>query len=63
MIVDWQQPDGSTEKMFGIPVKLSKTPGAIRTAPATFGCHNDEILSGLGYSRAEIDDFRARKII
>jgi crotonobetainyl-CoA:carnitine CoA-transferase CaiB-like acyl-CoA transferase len=63
MIVDWQQPDGSKAKMFGIPVKLSETPGAIRTGPATFGQHNVEILTGLGYSRAEIDDFGARKII
>lgn len=63
MIVDWQQPDGNTAKMFGIPVKLSETPGAICTEPATFGHHNQEILAELGYSRTEIDDFRTRQII
>lgn len=63
MVVDWRRPDGTASKMFGIPVKLSDTPGAIRTEPAGFGQHTDEILESLGYSPEIIGDLRARKII
>jgi crotonobetainyl-CoA:carnitine CoA-transferase CaiB-like acyl-CoA transferase len=47
----------------GISIKLSDTPGSIRTAPAWFGQHNQEILEGLGYSEADITDFTVRNII
>jgi crotonobetainyl-CoA:carnitine CoA-transferase CaiB-like acyl-CoA transferase len=35
----------------------------IDTPPPTFGQHNDEVLRGLGYSAAEIADFRAARVI
>jgi crotonobetainyl-CoA:carnitine CoA-transferase CaiB-like acyl-CoA transferase len=39
----------------GIPVKLSRTPGAVREKPPLFGASTREILSGLGYSESDID--------
>ncbi|MBT8329881.1 MAG: CoA transferase [Desulfofustis sp.] len=63
MIVDHEQPDGNRLKSLGIAIKLSGTPGSIRSWPARFGQHNEEILSGLGYSGPEIEQFRHRKII
>jgi crotonobetainyl-CoA:carnitine CoA-transferase CaiB-like acyl-CoA transferase len=63
MFVDRDQHDSAISKALGISIKISDTPGAIRTAPAHFGQHNEEILSGLGYSEAQVDDLRARNII
>ncbi|MDP1538019.1 MAG: CoA transferase [Burkholderiales bacterium] len=37
-----------------IPVSFSKSPASIRSAPPTLGEHTDEVLSGMGYSAAEI---------
>jgi crotonobetainyl-CoA:carnitine CoA-transferase CaiB-like acyl-CoA transferase len=38
-----------------IPVHFSKTPGAIRSPPPTLGEHTRSVLSGMGYSDAEIE--------
>ena len=63
MIVELDQLDGMKQKSLGISVKLTGTPGSIRSGPAHFGEHNGEILSGLGYSEAEIEDLKSRKVI
>ena len=63
MIVEIEQSDGSKEKSLGMAIKLSGTPGSIRSGPVRFGQHNEEILSGLGYSGSEIEQLRNRKII
>lgn len=41
-------------KGIGIPVKLSRTPGTVRSAPPRFSEHSDDVLSEAGYSDAEI---------
>jgi crotonobetainyl-CoA:carnitine CoA-transferase CaiB-like acyl-CoA transferase len=42
--------------VLGLPVKLSETPGAVRTPPPRLGEHTRAVLSGdLGLSAAEID--------
>ena len=39
-------------RLLGIPVKLSETPGAVRTAPPTLGQHTASVLTGdLGLDR------------
>ena len=63
MIVELEQPDGSKVKSLGMAIKLSGTPGSIRCGPVQFGQHNEEILGGLGYSEAEIDQLKSRKVI
>lgn len=50
--------------VLGLPVKLSDTPGAVRTPPPRLGEHTDAVLSSdLGISDAEIARLRAARAI
>jgi crotonobetainyl-CoA:carnitine CoA-transferase CaiB-like acyl-CoA transferase len=49
-----------TVRALGIPIKLSSTPGTVRTAPPTLGQHTDQILrTDLSLTDAEIARLRA----
>jgi formyl-CoA transferase/CoA:oxalate CoA-transferase len=50
-------------KVLGVPLKLSATPGSVRTAPPTLGQHTDSILSELGRSPDAIAALRARGVV
>jgi len=43
-----------TIRQLGVPIKLSETPGTLRSGPPRFGEHTDEVLAGIGYTPAEI---------
>ncbi len=51
-----------TLKVHGSPLHFSETPARIGTAPE-LGQHNDAVLAELGYSAAQIRDFKSRKIV
>jgi crotonobetainyl-CoA:carnitine CoA-transferase CaiB-like acyl-CoA transferase len=53
---------GKRLKVHGTPWQFSETPAHIGIAPE-LGEHNDEVLGRLGYSEAQIIDFRNRKVI
>ena len=53
---------GKRLKVHGSPWQFSETPATFGIAPE-LGEHNGEVLESLGYSRAQIADFRARKVI
>jgi crotonobetainyl-CoA:carnitine CoA-transferase CaiB-like acyl-CoA transferase len=53
---------GKRLKVHGSPWQFSETPAQVGVAPK-LGAHNDEVLKGLGYSAAQIENFRERKII
>jgi len=56
--------DGVGEvKVFGLTARLSKTPGAITAAPPRLGAHTEEILTGLGYAKADVAAFREKGIV
>ena len=57
MVVEIEGSDGKTSKTLGVPVKLSDTPGAVRTPPVGFGESTPKILRELGYSDNEIKQF------
>jgi crotonobetainyl-CoA:carnitine CoA-transferase CaiB-like acyl-CoA transferase len=45
-------------KVLGVPIKLSATPGAVRTAPPALGQHTDGVLQELGFNRDVIGQMR-----
>jgi crotonobetainyl-CoA:carnitine CoA-transferase CaiB-like acyl-CoA transferase len=47
----------------GSPIKLSETPASLRTPPASFGEHTDEILRELEFTAADIESFRRRGVV
>jgi crotonobetainyl-CoA:carnitine CoA-transferase CaiB-like acyl-CoA transferase len=49
--------------VLGVPVKLSDTPGAVRTPPPRLGEHTDAVLHDLGLNAAAIADLRRQKVI
>jgi crotonobetainyl-CoA:carnitine CoA-transferase CaiB-like acyl-CoA transferase len=59
MLVDVEQP-GSCEpvKIAGVPIKLSRTPGAVRHRAPLLGEHTAEILLRAGYEMQDIQQMR-----
>jgi crotonobetainyl-CoA:carnitine CoA-transferase CaiB-like acyl-CoA transferase len=55
MLLELDQP-GAREpvRQLGVPVKLSRTPGAPQGPGAALGEHTEEVLSALGYTGDEI---------
>jgi crotonobetainyl-CoA:carnitine CoA-transferase CaiB-like acyl-CoA transferase len=51
-------------RVLGIPIKLSETPGMVRSAPPALGQHTDQILrDDCGLAASEIESLRATKTI
>jgi formyl-CoA transferase len=51
-------------RTLGVPVKLSDTPGAVRTPPPTLGQHTDAVLQrDLGIEPEAISRLRAARVI
>lgn len=63
MLVEVDHPKCGKIKVTGSPVKFSETPAEVVTAPPSLGQHNEEILLGLGYSSADIEELIEHKVI
>ncbi len=63
MIVDFEDHNGEKTKTLGIPIKLSDTPGSLRTQPVKFGGNTGSILTELGYSEEQINRFEEKSVI
>jgi alpha-methylacyl-CoA racemase len=63
MIVDVEHPTHGRVRQFGIAIKLSETPGTIRTAAPLSGEHTEAILKDLGLGTDDIAGLRQRKVI
>ena len=59
MIVEVETAKGEKVKQVGISVKLSDTPGSIRSLAPKLGEHTGEVLADLGYTASDIDRWRA----
>lgn len=64
MIVEVEHPVAGRLRMPGVPVKLSETPGSIRSAAPVLGQHTVDVLEDLlGLTDAEIEALKAEKVI
>lgn len=63
MVVDLPGKDGNPVPAFGVPVKLSQTPGKIRTPPVGFGESTASILKEIGYDDRQIADFQKNGVV
>ena len=54
LAVKVQHPRLGEQEVQNLPVTLSRTPGAVRTASPDLGEHTDQVLAELGYSREDI---------
>ncbi len=63
MVVEMEHPQAGRIKTLAVPIKLSRTPGSIRTAPPLLGEHTREVLLSLGYSDDDIEALRNDKVI
>jgi alpha-methylacyl-CoA racemase len=63
MVVELQHPVHGKITEFGVPIKLSDTPGAVRHAAPVAGEHTDEVLRELGLSAGEIAGLRGSRVV
>src|SRR2546425_417382 len=63
MVVDVEHPTHGRVRQIGIAIKLSDTPGTIRSAAPLSGEHTEAILKDLGLSAGDIAGLRERKVI
>ena len=54
MAVPLEHPTSGSIRNIGVPVKLSDTPGSVRTPAPLLGQHSDEVLEQYGYADADI---------
>lgn len=63
MVIEVEAPTGEKIRQVGISVKLSDTPGSIRSLAPKLGQHTDEIMADLGYGERDIERWRAEGAI
>jgi crotonobetainyl-CoA:carnitine CoA-transferase CaiB-like acyl-CoA transferase len=63
MIFEMNHPRLGTIKQLALPIKMSETPSQVKQAPPELGEHTELVLSGLGYSKEDIDNFRKDGVI
>ncbi len=54
MVVELDQPGAGPVRQLGVPVKLSRTPGAVRSPGPVLGEHTRDVLAAAGYADDEI---------
>jgi formyl-CoA transferase len=47
----------------GPAAKFSRTPTRVRTAASALGAHDEEILKEVGFSQADIEQLREKRVI
>jgi crotonobetainyl-CoA:carnitine CoA-transferase CaiB-like acyl-CoA transferase len=63
MIVDVEHPNHGRVRQVGIAIKMSDTPGAIRSAAPMPNEHTEDVLKDLGMSAAEIAELKRKKVV
>jgi crotonobetainyl-CoA:carnitine CoA-transferase CaiB-like acyl-CoA transferase len=63
MVLDLTHPDEGNGRQFGVALKLSGTPGSVRSLAPQPGQHSAEILQGIGVAEDEIRSLREAGVI
>ncbi|MDY6911067.1 MAG: CaiB/BaiF CoA-transferase family protein [Chloroflexota bacterium] len=63
MLVEMDHAELGKVKQLGIAIKLSDTPGEIRSFAPLPGAHTDEVMNNLGYAASDIERMRAAGVI
>jgi CoA:oxalate CoA-transferase len=63
ILEDVEQPELGPIRLFNLTAKFSATPGAIESPPPRLSEHTEAILKELGYSPAELAEFKRGSII
>jgi alpha-methylacyl-CoA racemase len=59
MVIEFEQPGAGKVKGLGMPVKLSRTPGRVRSGGPALGEHTEQVLQEAGFSGDEIGQLMA----
>ncbi|WP_415840941.1 CaiB/BaiF CoA transferase family protein, partial [Nocardiopsis rhodophaea] len=62
-VVEVPDPDLGAVRMPGLPFRLSRTPGAIRSAGPGLGEHTGEVLAEIGITAHEVRQLRERGVL
>jgi crotonobetainyl-CoA:carnitine CoA-transferase CaiB-like acyl-CoA transferase len=63
MVVDVEHPTHGRVRQVGIAIKMSDTPGAIRSAAPMPNEHTEDVLKDLGMTAAEIAELKRKKVV
>ena len=63
MAVKLDHPQAGKVTQAGVAVKLSDTPGSIRSFAPSIGQHTQEVLGSLGYSADKIAELRDKRVV
>jgi formyl-CoA transferase/CoA:oxalate CoA-transferase len=58
MITELEHPEAGALKVIGCPIKLNRTPAAVRTPPPLLGQHTLEVLQSAGYTDTLIKEMQ-----
>jgi crotonobetainyl-CoA:carnitine CoA-transferase CaiB-like acyl-CoA transferase len=63
MVIEVESPLGGKERQLGLPIKAAGGGEATPRRSPLLGEHDEEILTGIGYTAAQIGDLRAKGVI
>lgn len=63
MVIEVEHPTEGKVKQVGIAIKLSDTPGKVRSLPVILGENTDEVLESLGYDKQRIDELHKKGVV
>ena len=63
MVVEMNHEKLGKVRQIGMAIKLSDTPGTIRSLGGLLGQDTDEVLSGAGYAQSDINSLRQEGVI
>lgn len=63
MLLEMDHPVEGRIPQLGFPIKFSGSPATLRRPPPLLGQHNEEVLTGLGYSSSDIVRLREHAVI